>query len=74
MIAGEAFRRAGKWTEAVDAYLIAAEAGSGKASEKAMLKAPHKSSWSPSSVVPSLPTKAPANVIPESFSGLAAPR
>jgi hypothetical protein len=37
--AGEAYRRAGRWAEAVQSYLGAAKASSGKKAEKAMLRA-----------------------------------
>jgi TolA-binding protein len=39
MSAGEAYRRAGKWSDAIEVYLVAGQAGSGKRSEKAMLRA-----------------------------------
>jgi len=39
LLSGDAYRQAGRWSEAVDAYLAAAHATSGKKAEKALLKA-----------------------------------
>jgi TolA-binding protein len=39
MAAAEAYRRAGRWSDATDAYLAGAGAGKGKMAEKAMLRA-----------------------------------
>jgi tetratricopeptide (TPR) repeat protein len=39
LLAGEAYRRAGRWSQAADAYLAGAKASEGKKAEKAMLRA-----------------------------------